>query len=301
MKSLIIDKQSASVEVKSGKLYTHKHTVPLKLIDLLILTQNAQIEPKTVLAITGANIPILYLASNSRQFALTLPAISKNSELKIMQYVAQNMRLKIAKSLIYEKLTTHQASLEYFDISIPIHEELAALALAQTIPEVMGIEGAFAKRYFGHFFGLFDRRLAKGYRSKNPPQDPVNALLSYIYTLGYHALTAKLYMRGLDPSISYLHTPFRSHFALSSDLLEPLRAQINNFVAKLFLDGVVTYGDFTLKQGVYLKSTSRRELWKHIIPFMDNMSKQSNTQIINLKRQLKDATSLYEPPRSMCA
>ncbi len=301
MNTLIIDKQNANVEVKSGKIYTQNHTVPLKLVDMLILTQNARIEPSAVLSITAADVPILYLANNSRHFAITLPAISKNSELKIMQYFAQKSRLQIAKSLIYEKFTTHQASLEEFDMPISIEEELRALALAASIQEVMGIEGAFAKRYFGHYFRLFERRLAKGYRSKNPPQDPVNALLSYMYTLGYYALSAKLYMRGLDPSISYLHTPFRNHFALSSDLLEPLRAQINNFVAKLFLDGVVTYDSFTLKQGVYLKSTSRRELWTHIVPFMNSMSKQNNTQIIKLKRQLKDATSSYEPPHSMCA
>jgi CRISPR-associated protein Cas1 len=150
----------------------------------------------------------------------------------------------------------------------------------------MGIEGAFARRYFGHYFSMFDRKLTKGYRSKNPPLDPVNSILSYIYTLAYNSITAKLYMRGFDPSISYLHTPFRSHFALSSDILETLRADINIFVANLFLDKQITIDNFTNKSGVYLKYDSRRNLWRTLKPFMDTLNKKLNKQIAILKKEL---------------
>jgi len=286
MKSIIIDKNDEKVEIKSQKLYTKKHTIPLKLIDLLILTETIEITPKTILNITSYDIPILFLSKDSKKIALTLPAISKNSELKAIQYKALEKNIIIAKRLIYEKILTHKDSLKEFDIDISVEDELAKLALCQTTDEIMGVEGAFARKYFGHYFSLFERRLTKGYRSKNPPLDPINATLSYIYTLTYNSITAKLYMRGFEPSISYLHTPFRNHFALSSDIMEPLRAKINNFVAKLFLDKILTTDDFTNKNGVYLKYNSRTRLWSELKPFMDKLNKKLNKQIIQLKKDI---------------
>ena len=286
MKSVIIDKNEEKIELKGEKVYTKNHTIPTKLIDILILTESVSISPKTIINISNKNIPLLYLSKDSKKFALTLPAISKNSELKVMQYKALNQNIDISKRLIYEKFIAHQKSLKEFDIVIDISNETASLALAKDVDSIMGCEGAFARRYFGHYFSIFERKLTKGYRSKNPPQDPVNALLSYIYTLAYYSITAKLYMRGFDPSISYLHTPFRNHFALSSDLLEPLRADINNFVARLFLNQNLTTDDFTNKGGVYLKYNSRINLWKILKPFMNELNKKVNKQIIILKKEI---------------
>ncbi len=287
MRSLIIDKEGESLEIKGAKIYTKKHTIPTNMVDILILTESVIVTPKTIINITNENIPLLYLSKDSKKFALTLPAISKNSELKVMQYKALTHNVEIAKRLLYEKFVTHQKTLEEFEISINIQNELTALAMAKDIDSMMGVEGAFARRYFGHYFALFERKLTKGFRSKNPPQDPINAMLSFIYTLAYNSITAKLYMRGFEPSISYLHTPFRNHFALSSDIMEPLRAQINVFVAKLFLEGQLGMEDFTFKGGVYLKYQSRTNLWTILKPFMSQLNKQVNKQMAILKQEIQ--------------
>lgn len=292
MNTVIIDKNDQKIELKGAKIYTNEHTIPLKLIDLLILTESAKITPKTILNLTNENIPLLFLSNDSKKFSITLPAISKNSELKVLQYKALSKNVEIAKALLFEKFTTHKESLEKYDIVISIDDELTALALAKDIETMMGIEGAMARKYFGHYFSLFERKLTKGYRSKNPPLDPVNATLSYIYTLGYNMITAKLYMKGFEPSISYLHTPFRNHFALSSDILETLRADINNFVADLFLNQTLTTDDFTAKGGVYLTQQSRIKLWTILKPFMNKLNKKVNKQIAHLKKQLEPSTTL---------
>jgi CRISPR-associated protein Cas1 len=285
MNSLIIE-NSDGVIIKGAKIYTKKHTIPVRLIDLLIITQSATILPKDIITISNENIPILYLSKDSKKFALTLPAISKNSELKIVQYKSLEKKVTIAKRLIFEKIVSHKKSLEKFDIFMDETEALTKLSLSKTIDEILGIEGAYAKKYFSYFFTLFERRLTKGFRSKKPPLDPVNALLSYIYTLAYNNITAKLYMRGFDSSISYLHTPFRSHFALSSDILETLRADINLFVVEQFKNKKLQSQDFTNKNGVYLKQKSRIELWKDLKPFLAELNKKLNKQIAKLKKEI---------------
>lgn len=287
MNTLIIDKPQTHVTYKASKLYAAQQTIPIKLIDLLVITENVAIDTKSIIHIANANVPILYLSNDNKHFALTLPAIAKSGDLKALQYANLSQNLNIAKKLLYEKFMTHKASLEHFELTLNIENELTHLALAKSIDELMGVEGAFAKRYFGYYFSLFEKRLTKGFRSKNPPLDPINAMLSYLYTLSYYALTAKLYMRGFDPSLSYLHTPFRNHFALSSDLLEPLRANINRFVAELFLKQILHSEDFTCKNGVFLKNETRRQLWSHLKPFMQIINTQINAQIITLKRQLE--------------
>lgn len=292
MKSLIVDTKNEKVEYANGKIRTNNHTVPTKFLDLLIITEGVAFSPKTMLNITNENIPLLLISKDSKKMALTLPAIAKNADLKIMQYRALSNNLPIAKYLLSQKFLTHKASLEEFDIVIDIADVLEKLSNATSTDELMGIEGAFARRYFRHYFALFKRNLTKGYRSKNPPLDPVNAVLSYIYTLGYNTLSAKLYMRGFDPSISYLHTPFRSHYALSSDLLEPLRAEINTYVAKLFLEEQLTTDDFTNKGGIYLKYESRRRLWTTLAPFMKEQNKAINKHIAEMKRMFERSTTL---------
>ncbi len=286
MNTIIIDKSQESVTTKSERLHTRTQTIPLRLVDMLIITQSVSLEPKTVLELTRREIPLLYLSKDGRQMALTLPARAKNSDLKIAQYKATQRSVPLAKLLLKEKFRSHAAQLETHGIVIDTTEDLSALALAKSTQEILGIEGHFAKRYFSRYFGLFERKLTRGYRSKNPPQDPVNALLSFVYTICYHSLAAKLYMRGFDPGISYLHTPFRDHFALASDLMEPLRAQINGFVAEEFLQRRLGMQDFSLKRGVYLKYNSRRELWKRLKPFMDGLNKTANNQIAQLKKEI---------------
>jgi len=285
MNSIIIDKKD-NVFLKNSKIYTSNHTIPLKLIDILVLSEEVTITPKDILKITNENIPILYISKDNKKLTLSLPLIAKNSELKIMQYNALSEKTQIAKHIIKTKFLTHKESLNMFDLDIEIAQYLNNLKNAKNIDEILGIEGAFAKKYFSLYFTLFDKRLAKGHRSKQPPLDPVNAMLSFLYTISYHLITAKIYIRGFEPSISYLHTPFRSHFALSSDLLETLRADINNFVAKLFIEKILPTNDFTKKNGIYLKYTSRIKIWKHIKPFMQNLNKKVNTQIINLKKEI---------------
>jgi CRISPR-associated protein Cas1 len=143
----------------------------------------------------------------------------------------------------------------------------------------MGVEGSFSKFYFEHYFKLFPVHLHKKKRSKRPALDPVNAMLSYSYTMVYNLLTTKLYMAGFDPSISYLHTPFRSHYALSSDFMELFRDRVNAKVFEWFADGLLSTDDFSKKSGVWLKYESRKKLWKEMKGLLQSISIEADKEI----------------------
>ncbi len=99
----------------------------------------------------------------------------------------------------------------------------------ETVDTLRGIEGESAKSYFSVFDHLI-RGDQKAFffhgRNKRPPRDNTNALLSFVYTLLVHDVTAALEGVGLDPSVGYLHRDRPGRLGLSLDLMEELRAYL---------------------------------------------------------------------------
>ncbi len=102
----------------------------------------------------------------------------------------------------------------------------------------------------------------------------------------YHLITVRLLSFGFEPSIGFLHKPFRSHNALSSDLMEIFRADINAFVFTLFDQGFLTHSDFAKKNGIYLKYSSRKEIWVKFKDFMQSIERPIDQEISHLRSLL---------------
>ena len=266
MNRLIIDKEG-KIEVKNSQLVFEDKKYPLRKIDFLILAGNINLDTKTITKLTKEDISILIF---NRGFSFIHPISSKNAELKKKQFFALNKRVEIAKWIISEKIKRNFLGIE-FDLNV--------LENVKEINEILGIEGSFAKVYFKKYFSLFDKRLVKGYRSKRPPEDVVNAMMSFLYTIVYYEITNIIIKNGLDAQIGYLHEPFRSHNALSSDILELFRSDIDKFVYKLFKEKILSKSDFDTS--FRLRNDSRKKIWKSIKEFLETL--QIQKEISNLK------------------
>ena len=269
MNRVIIDKKG-ELNIKNSQLIFEDKKIPLRKIDFLILAGDIKIDTKTLVKLTKEDISILIF---NRGFSFIYPISSKNAELKKKQYFALNERVKIAKWIIKEKIKRNFLNIE-FDYSV--------LDRVEEIDEILGIEGAFAKIYFKKYFSLFDKRLVKGYRSKRPPEDVVNAMMSFLYTIVYYEITNVIIKNGLDPQIGYLHEPFRSHNALSSDILEFFRSEIDKFIYYLFKEKILIKKDFDTKYR--LRDESRKRVWKEIKEFLETLKIQK--EVSNLKELL---------------
>lgn len=98
---------------------------------------------------------------------------------------------------------------------------------AMTLEEMRGLEGAAAQQYFSGFDNLILQQresFAFTTRSRRPPLDPVNALLSFAYSLLARDCAAALEGVGLDPYVGFLHRPRPGRASLALDLMEELRA-----------------------------------------------------------------------------
>ena len=138
----------------------------------------------------------------------------------------------------------------------------ALLVEVEDLDSMRGIEGAAAATYFGVFDVMLGGKNGFRFdtRSRRPPRNEVNALLSFVYTLLTHDCCSALETVGLDVAAGYLHTlrPGRSSLAL--DLMEELRAPLcDRFVITLIHKGQMSKKDFDTKGGaVWLSDKGRR-------------------------------------------
>ncbi|MDR1450783.1 MAG: CRISPR-associated endonuclease Cas1 [Helicobacteraceae bacterium] len=282
MNVLYIDKPQILIEIANGVLKIDDRKTPLYLIDAPVISSAVQLSSKTILKLTDEGIFIIFTRFD--RYAIIHGANAKNSELKAAQYKALNDALNIAKYLVEEKIIRHANSLKNKGIELPAECSLKQISSARTLDELRGVEGIFAHRYFSEFFTLIDNRLHGGARVKRPPPDPANALLSYLYSLFHGLLSVKLLANGFELGIAYLHTPFRSHNALASDLIELFRHAINEMVIELFMINEICISDFAKKDGIYLRSEARRKLYWRVKDLWLLQESQVAKEIANLRK-----------------
>jgi|SRR5690625_1795634 len=90
----------------------------------------------------------------------------------------------------------------------------------KNIPEVMGLEGIIRQNYYLAFNLFLDSNFSFDERTKRPPRDPLNALISFGNSLCYTKVLSEIYKTHLDPTVSFLHEPSTKRFSLSLDIAE---------------------------------------------------------------------------------
>ena len=147
-----------------------------------------------------------------------------------------------------------------------ISEAAVLMREAKTPDELFGLEGEAATRYFAVFNEMIlvnkDDFFFKR-RTRRPPLDNVNALLSFVYTLLTNDVSAALSAVGLDPFVGFLHRDRPGRRSLALDMIEELRAPLaDRFVLKLINMRQLVSGDFVQKEsgGVILKDDARKVL-----------------------------------------
>lgn len=113
------------------------------------------------------------------------------------------------------------------EASIKLKKSLELIQKAESKEQLRGYEGEAASIYFGVFNELILQQ-KKDFcfegRNKRPPLDPVNAMLSFAYTILTNQIISALEVVGLDPCVGYLHTLRPGRASLALDLIEELRS-----------------------------------------------------------------------------
>jgi CRISP-associated protein Cas1 len=181
------------------------------------------------------------------------------------------------------------------------------------LDEIRGIEGESARAYFSVFNKLILSQKEVFYmveRSRRPPKDNVNALLSFFYTLLLHETKAALATTGLDPFVGFLHRDRPGRLGLALDLMEEFRPYIaDRLLLNLINRQQITANDFISKEsgGVILKDDARKaviEAWQKrkaeeiTHPFLEEkipLGLLPYSQALLLARHLRGDIAEYPP------
>lgn len=224
-------------------------------------------------ALLAQEAPIAWLTRNGRFLGMTTGLAGKNIDLRRSQFVASEREaLALARAFIVAKIR-NQRTLLRRNARWDIHRSLAALAdaaararKAPDIDSLRGVEGYAARVYFRAFAAMvrpdlpFEAEdLFRG-RNRRPPRDPVNALLSFAYSLLIKDLAVQAQLVGFDPYFGVFHRPKFGRPALALDLAEEFRPLIADSVVLTVLNnGEITPADFRrLGTGVALTENGRR-------------------------------------------
>lgn len=137
---------------------------------------------------------------------------------------------------------------------------------ATTAEQLLGWEGNIAARYFANFANLlrprdFDASWDFKARNRRPPRDPVNALLSFGYSLLVKECTVALLAEGLDPWWGLYHQPRHGRPALALDLMEEFRPLVvDSAVITAINNGMITASSFVVSpSGCMMTSSGRKD------------------------------------------
>ncbi len=111
------------------------------------------------------------------------------------------------------------------------------LPQCSTIEEIMGYEGAAARSYFSALGNLIDPDFYFEKRTRRPPLDPFNSMISLGYSVILNEIYGKLEGKGLNPYFGVLHQDHEKHPTLASDLMEEWRPVLVDSLALSLLNG----------------------------------------------------------------
>lgn len=265
---------------------TERLRVPVHMLGGLVAFGRVGLSPPLMGFCLEQGITITHLTENGRFLARIEGAVSGNVLLRRAQYrsaddaeaCAALVRAIVTgkcvnqRSVVRRALRDHGASLVAGASAALEAAELRLTDIARRagrpagVDELRGLEGEAAAVYFGIFDHLIlseDAAFRFTGRSRRPPLDPVNALLSFVYTLLVHDCRAALETVGLDPAAGFLHALRPGRPSLALDLMEEFRPNMADRLVLSFINrGQVGAAAFRRMEGgaVLLAEAARKDV-----------------------------------------
>lgn len=259
-------------------------TARLSDVSQVVLQGNIYLTAPALQELMSREIPVTWASHGGWFYGHTVGTGHKNVELRTAQYRAsfdERVCRQVARDLVAAKLRNQRTLLRrnWKEGELPeallaqFRHDVAEAEHAADLPQLLGIEGNGAARYFRHFAAMLrqpeeefdgsrsgDWAFAFDKRNRRPPADPVNALLSFAYSILARHFVVTLSAVGFDPYRGYYHQPRYGRPALALDLMEPFRPLIaDSVVIQTINNGEIHPGDFIRVGGsVSLKPEGRK-------------------------------------------
>nr|WP_283205003.1 type I-B CRISPR-associated endonuclease Cas1b [Enterococcus hulanensis] len=184
--------------------------------------------------------------------------------------VEEEKRIVLAKQFVDAATANCLRNLQYYrrrgkEVETQIADMEAVrkrIPRADEVDELMGLEGNIHQIYYSAWETIFNDEVEFKSRVRRPPDNMVNALISYLNMLTYSACLSEIYVSQLNPTISYLHSNSERRFSLSLDIAEIFKPLIvDRLIFSVINKKIITEKDFEQgSNGNYLKQSGQQKI-----------------------------------------
>ena len=281
MATLYLLEQGTSLFKENLRFIIHvpkkdKLEVPIREVEIILLFGNINLSTPVIATCLESQINVLFLSPSGRYKGHLSNIEASNLNIELLQYQYHSnleFKLNISKAIILGKLINSKQLLLrlYRQRKNPIVQnaisgitsDLETLDSVNNIDSLRGYEGISSARYFpawGQLITNSDFEFSQ--RHRQPPTDPINALLSFGYTLLFNNVLSFIIAEGLSPYFGNFHYGEKKKTYLAFDLMEEFRSPIvDSLVISLINKSIFKVEDFERRgsdRGVYLIDQSRR-------------------------------------------
>jgi len=304
--------------------------VPIHTLGSVICFGNVSMSPFAMDLCASNGVAAAFLTEHGRFLARVHGSVAGNVLLRREQYRRADHPegcAAIAAAVVIGKVANARAvllrgarerdpderSVALLRAAARLSQVLDGLGRAESVDQIRGLEGDAARAYFAVFDHLIEAAKDEFFfreRSRRPPLDNVNALLSFLYTLLVHDVSAALEAVGLDPAVGFLHRDRPGRPGLALDLMEELRPLLGDRLALTLINrqqvradgfqktetGAVTMDDATRKTVLVAFQNRKQEELVH--PFLEEkipVGMIAHAQAMLLARHLRGDLDGYPP------
>ena len=272
-----ISYENDNVVISSGN---KKKKIPLNVLSNIVSFSFGGATVPVMYEVDKHGVGLMFVDPISNDFVSINGELHGNVLLRRRQYELMETEeaIQMANAMIAAKIANSRSVLkrcrhngatgEEIDTAINGAEPaINSIISNQRTDMLLGIEGSFANKYFPAFRQCIkaeDMKEKFNNRVKRPPTDPVNALLSLLYTLLAQDCKNALYAAGLDPYLGVLHTTRPGRPSLALDMQEEFRPIVDRFVLKVFNKHQLSDADFetAISGAVFLTKEGKQTLFR---------------------------------------
>ena len=285
MSTLYLDRKGVTINARQNRLELRDgdrpRTIPLNLIERMVLHHNTQLDSQTLLALSQNQVSLIVLGRRGEVSQL-LGVPHNRATIRLLQYnyfQKIDIRERVAKETVVARMGGQQKLLQRAlqrrpklshlltqgirQIGVPLQKLQQESENSTPLQQLRGIEGGAAANYFRAYTKLFAPSLQFTSRKRRPPPDPVNAILSLGYTLLHSDAVKATWGAGLDPWIGYYHDTNYGRESLASDIIESHRHRVDELVWEMFREQTLTKEHFGKQQNASWLNKSGRKIFYH--------------------------------------
>lgn len=278
MTSLYITESGAYLRKRGGHVLVGRNNellfeIPLERVEDVTLVDSVQISSELIGEFLQRDVPLSWISGRGQFFGSLL----NNNAVDILKHKQQfdllaeeKLYFALAQKVIVAKvhnqltiLRRYNRNLALDSVDTAIRNILAVrknIFFTQDTKTLMGYEGIISRMYFSALGEIVPAEFKFEKRTKMPPRDPFNSMLSLGYSMLFNEILADIIAVGLHPYVGFMHKIVKGHPALASDLIEEWRAPlIDAMVLAMVKRNIITADMFdTTDEGCFLCKEARK-------------------------------------------